>query len=599
MSGSIWSTLGLAPTNDADAIRRAYARRLRQVHPEDDPQGFQDLRAAYDHASHLARNGWAASPSETEDDVDGAPALDLPLRVSDGPEQDGVSAPGPFRTDLEAAAKVNGDLDRELTRDHQALCDHLSALVARPDGDRHEALSAMLRIFRSPAMESLTTHDRTEHWLGSLIGHGGPVVDDLVEPAIQYFGWDTRRVGLDLRHAEPVLRRRETGILLSRLDRGDDPDHETWRALKRKSTRRNRLYDRLTPGFADRVERFLNRLDFDAPALLDRLNPETVELWRMRQARPVLGPIFLWTLVLAPPAVAFAAIASGGLGLPPWATFLAVLALTGSILFALGVGHLHFVSRPRLAWRASDPWGRPLWLRFGWAPAALLLPVLAGLLPQAPWSPLLAVPAAAALWAWARITTAHIHLPAGLPRDWSRYAGLVPILAYLLIQLDLFGHASLSLQFAFIGAAAVLQTGAEAIAEETAYGEVATSRRAAGGLLAAVLVAATVALFSAAGGYLLAPAAGFVVAVALADRALAWGRASTLARRRRGILMTGWLAGYLLSAFLSFGDFGRQAFVGLSLWLLAAAALTALDVLFEGRPLFRRRPAGRRPGELA
>ena len=42
---SIWDELGIAPSGDPAGIRQAYARRLKQVHPEDDPEGFQSLLA--------------------------------------------------------------------------------------------------------------------------------------------------------------------------------------------------------------------------------------------------------------------------------------------------------------------------------------------------------------------------------------------------------------------------------------------------------------------------------------------------------------------------------------------------------------------------
>ena len=38
---NMWDDLGIGPTADAGAIRRAYAERLKQAHPEDDPEGFQ------------------------------------------------------------------------------------------------------------------------------------------------------------------------------------------------------------------------------------------------------------------------------------------------------------------------------------------------------------------------------------------------------------------------------------------------------------------------------------------------------------------------------------------------------------------------------
>ncbi|MGI4940701.1 MAG: hypothetical protein ACRYHQ_09090 [Janthinobacterium lividum] len=56
----IWDELGIAPTTDAAAIRRAYAARLKIVRPDADPQGFAHLREAYERCLSTAKS--AASP---------------------------------------------------------------------------------------------------------------------------------------------------------------------------------------------------------------------------------------------------------------------------------------------------------------------------------------------------------------------------------------------------------------------------------------------------------------------------------------------------------------------------------------------------------
>jgi len=53
---NIWRVLGLEPTRDVAAIRRAYARAARQYHPEEQPEEFQRVHDAYQQALSYARS---------------------------------------------------------------------------------------------------------------------------------------------------------------------------------------------------------------------------------------------------------------------------------------------------------------------------------------------------------------------------------------------------------------------------------------------------------------------------------------------------------------------------------------------------------------
>jgi hypothetical protein len=64
-----WNELGISPTGDAGAIRRAYAQRLRIVQAADDDAAFQRLRAAYEQALAAAAAGTAQTGTHAGTDA--------------------------------------------------------------------------------------------------------------------------------------------------------------------------------------------------------------------------------------------------------------------------------------------------------------------------------------------------------------------------------------------------------------------------------------------------------------------------------------------------------------------------------------------------
>lgn len=77
---SPWALLGIAPTADAAAIRRAYARKLKLTRPDEDPEGFQGLvqarDAALDEAVAITDGSCAEEEEEeAEPEQEAAPLL--------------------------------------------------------------------------------------------------------------------------------------------------------------------------------------------------------------------------------------------------------------------------------------------------------------------------------------------------------------------------------------------------------------------------------------------------------------------------------------------------------------------------------------------
>ena len=111
-----WQQLGIAFTTDEGAIRRAYAKRLREARPDEDPEAFQRLVEARDRALWLARHElevarWEVSADDDEPDagpldavqIEEASAATAPLTIE---QSEPVGPPS------EAAGRGRDDTDR-------------------------------------------------------------------------------------------------------------------------------------------------------------------------------------------------------------------------------------------------------------------------------------------------------------------------------------------------------------------------------------------------------------------------------------------------------------------------------------------------------
>lgn len=309
-AGWVWAALDLAPTRDADAIRRAYAVRLKLTHPEDDAQGFQTLRAAYEQAlAHAgARSGRtidgaaqraAARPPKPDPHAPtrfDAPALEpdlRPLEDWDGPKPESEAEPdrAPRAEPPPPAPPTPGQVHDSLLRD-------LWTCVVR-GAEATDLIAAFNRVIASPAMDDLAVEARTEAQIADLIAHNAPNSDPLIEPAVQRFRW---RPELRPRPSvDAVLRRRTIAPALSTYADTRHPMHVAFKRLLRGPRSGPYEYFRgfLVPGSLGNLRKLLIHIDRYQPALLPELPQASLFAWRRFLRRTKVPPELGWVPIIA------------------------------------------------------------------------------------------------------------------------------------------------------------------------------------------------------------------------------------------------------------------------------------------------------------
>ena len=167
-----WDALGLSPTRDADAVRRAYRAHLKVVGPDRDPEGFQRLRAAYDAVlAEVDAAGTSTMPAEDADTDASLPRVleRLEAHRSAGDERGAI---GVVDTALAALPPGSVALERleDALLDDVALSRTLSAGLFRHLVMRFDWHDAQGRAARGDPERHAVLEDRlvAEDWLDAL-----------------------------------------------------------------------------------------------------------------------------------------------------------------------------------------------------------------------------------------------------------------------------------------------------------------------------------------------------------------------------------------------------------------------------------------------
>ena len=381
-----WNVLGIEPTHDTRAIRRAYAQRLKVTQPEDDAEGFQTLRAAYELALRIAQH------SEVYDDV--APT-EANANAAGAPAAGAADAAGATGADAALVPDLGGPISpapppRPVDEDAHWLDYKLRELAGLLHSDHviriEDAARTQAEILQSPRLERIDLLQHAENAIAVLLMRASPSSDPLLKAANDRFEWAARQLDPSTPPAARAVVRQLSDLwTLDQLNSGAHQFSKAWARLNLPATRARRLYDTYIRSAVVAPELdLIDRMMVECPALLERVPAENLRWWQEFRRRPRFSLLTMATGFV--PGI-FAAVFyaerfrdfSDGQVVFAW--FIAALGF--AILFALG--RLFLIDWPIAL--IEERWAEspPVWLRIGWLPAGLALLLLGALTMKFGW----------------------------------------------------------------------------------------------------------------------------------------------------------------------------------------------------------------------
>jgi len=307
--------LGLRADADERAVKRAYAQRLKQIRPEDDPAGFQTLHEHYRIALEQARQR-AETTTPDVSSAEAASAMQWSSEAADPPKPD-VAAAAVVESSSIATPEESAPLP---LFDLEAFLQTLLAKIGDDDPEKLRDWLQSIDAFWSIAVKNQAGHAA----LHKLANEQVAMRAELFEVLLAYFDLDNALSGYDhvgitrLRDALQLryeLMDAHRGDLTQRMriEGGFDPSQTRTmvNALLRPFELWRDYVSALLPGRPTSMVRFIHVLSRGQPGLLCPLvDPQHLQFWygavdrgRFMRPRVALGYLRIVTMVVSAAAI--------------------------------------------------------------------------------------------------------------------------------------------------------------------------------------------------------------------------------------------------------------------------------------------------------